>query len=140
MVIEMSLSLWIEEKSYTIGSSSFLKSFFSTIFIRLENKDWGKLFPVIMNEFYMGELNYKRCDMAIEEVLKIREMFKNFSHDQIVWDFEDINAKPPWGNDISNSITSLSNYFWTSDGKDLFDVLLSVFKEAKSKKRKVIIQ
>jgi 2,3-bisphosphoglycerate-dependent phosphoglycerate mutase len=136
----MSLSLWIEKKSYEVGSASFLKSFFSTIFVRLENNDWGKLFPIIMNEFYIGELNYQKCDKAIEEIMKIREMFKNFSPDQIVWDFEDLKAKPPWGDEISNSITSLSNYFCTSDGKDLFDVLLSAFREARRKKRKVIIQ
>jgi hypothetical protein len=85
-------------------------------------------------------LNYQKCDKAIEEIMKIREMLKNFSPDQIVWDFEDLKAKPPWGDEISNSITSLSNYFCTSDGKDLFDVLLSAFREARRKKRKVIIQ
>ncbi len=38
-------------------------------------------------------------------------------------DNEDLQAKPPWGTNISPEITDLSNYFVTSDGRDLFEVL-----------------
>ncbi|WAH38665.1 Imm70 family immunity protein [Alicyclobacillus dauci] len=35
----------------------------------------------------------------------------------------EILSKQPWGTDITAEITSLSNYFVTSDGRDLFEVL-----------------
>jgi 2,3-bisphosphoglycerate-dependent phosphoglycerate mutase len=136
----MSVSLWVGNKPFEIGSVSFLKSLFSTVYIKLEGQNWGKLFPTIMNEFYTGELDYKRCDKAVEEIMKIREMLREFQPDQIVWDFENLEVKPPWGENINPSITSLANYFWTSDGKDLFDVLISAFSEAKTNKRKIFLK
>jgi hypothetical protein len=86
----MSVSLWVGNKPFEIGSVSFLKSLFSTVYIKLEGQNWGKLFPTIMNEFYTGELDYKRCDKAVEEIMKIREMLREFQPDQIVWDFENL--------------------------------------------------
>jgi hypothetical protein len=41
----------------------------------------------------------------------------------VVWDIDNPEARPPWGDDISSDITDLSNYFVTSDGRDLFEVL-----------------
>ncbi len=136
----MSISLWISNRSYEIGKNSFFWSFFSTVYIKLEKDNWGSLFPVIMNEFYSGNLSYKRCNKAIEELKRIREMLKAYPPEQIVWDAENLNTRPPWGGDISTSITSLSNYFLTSSGNDLFDVILNAFEEALKKRNDVIIK
>lgn len=46
-----------------------------------------------------------------------------FAPDEIVWDIGNPGAMPPWGNNISTRISSLANYFVTSRGRDLFDVL-----------------
>ena len=56
--------------------------------------------------------------------MEAREKLKNYSPYEVIWDIENIEEKPPWGNDISPSITNLSNYFITSTGRDLFEVLL----------------
>ena len=136
----MSLSLWISKNNYEIGNSSFLKSFFSTVYIRLENEDWGSLFPIVMNDLYMGNLHYMKCDLATEELNRIRESFKKLSPDQIVWDFEKLDNDPPWGGDINPSIDSLANYFWTSNGKNLFEVFLYAFREAKMRKTNLVIR
>jgi 2,3-bisphosphoglycerate-dependent phosphoglycerate mutase len=41
----------------------------------------------------------------------------------VVWDFEQRNVRPPWGDNISPTITSLADYFVTSDGRDLLAVI-----------------
>ena len=46
-------------------------------------------------------------------------------------DAEDLSLTPPWGNNISSDITDLSNYFVTSDGRDLISVLSEAMNEAK---------
>ena len=117
---------------YPIGDDNFLYSFFSTIAHNLENRKWGKIFPVIMNELYNGKIENKNIDKALKELNTIKRNLKKFSPDKVVWDYHDLEKMPPWGNDIANSITDLSNYFVTSDGKDLIDVLFNALKEAKN--------
>ncbi|CEN41377.1 conserved hypothetical protein [Capnocytophaga canimorsus] len=40
------------------------------------------------------------------------------------------SLSPPWGNDISEEITNMAEYFVTSDGKNLIDVLEKALKTA----------
>ena len=49
----------------------------------------------------------------------------------VIWDAEDLSLTPPWGNNISSDITDLSNYFVTSDGRDLISVLNEALEDAK---------
>ena len=56
-----------------------------------------------------------------------------------MWDFENRKARPPWGDGISPHIVSLGNYFVTSDGKDLFEVLANTFAEAAMAKQDVVV-
>ena len=44
------------------------------------------------------------------------------------------------GNDISEDITDLSNYFVTSEGDDLFDILFEAFGVAKDDNENVEIK
>ncbi|MBE9175423.1 hypothetical protein IQ225_09140 [Synechocystis salina LEGE 06155] len=46
-----------------------------------------------------------------------------FSPDKVIWDIENLDIIPPWGNGISSDITDLLNYFVTSSGRDLIAVL-----------------
>jgi hypothetical protein len=41
----------------------------------------------------------------------------------VVWDIENHQSKPPWGDNIASHITSLGNYFVSSTGRDVFHVL-----------------
>ncbi len=59
---------------------------------------------------------------------------KLFSPSEVVWDIEDLSKQPPWGDDISSDIKDLSNYFVTSDGKDMFEVLFYALNEALEEK------
>lgn len=136
----MALSLQVGKLSFEIGNASFLKSFFSTIYIHLEEKRWGSRFPTIMNEFYSGRLEPTSCGKANDELQEIRRHFQDMPPERVVWNFENLDERPPWGDNISPVIASLANYFWTSDGNDLFAVLTHAFKEGQNKKKIVEIR
>lgn len=109
-----------------VGSQDFLHSFFSTISYRLETKGWGSNFPVLLNNLYQGSLKEIEAEQALIELEIIESGLKKLSTDQVVWRIEEPSVKPPWGDDISNDITDLSNYFVTSTGRNL----MSILKEA----------
>ena len=116
---------------YSIGSADFLHSFFSTVAVNLEDGKWGSRFPVLMNELYQGKLPVEKTDTAIKELTLIRDKLKNYSPDKVVWDIEDLSKQPPWGKNISEEITDLSNYFVTSDGRDFISVFFTALKDSK---------
>ena len=115
---------------FQIGTGDFLHSFFSTVALRLENGLWGSKYPIIMNELYQGELPANKTDLAIDELIQIKEGLRGLSSEQVVWDIEDLSKQPPWGNKISPDITDLSSYFVTSDGEDFIGVLERALKTA----------
>lgn len=125
---------------YEIGTSDFLTSFFDTIEIRLTKGIFGKKYPIILNEFYNGNLKYENLENADKELKDIQKRLKKFKPSEIVWDKYDRTKLPPWGNNISAEITDLSNYYITSDGEDLFDVLFRVIEMAKLEKSEIIIE
>lgn len=125
---------------YEIGSEDFFNSFFSTICINLEKGQWGNKFPTIMKNFYSGTLEVSDLPRASKELRKIKKKLAKFSPDKIVWDVDDLNKMPPWGTDISEEITDLSNYFVTSDGEDLFKILEAAIEEAKESNEKIEIE
>jgi hypothetical protein len=135
----MALSAWVGKGRFEIGNAAFLKAWFSTIFTRLETERWGHLYPTIMHEFYGGKLSHSKVTAALWELEDIRAKLAALAPDQVVWDFEDRNAAPPWGSSISPQITSLADYFVTSDGKDLFEVLRAAFSEARERGQDVAL-
>ena len=124
---------------YEIGSGSFLHSFFSTVCIRLEEGKWGTRFPTLMNGLYEGQLENSDVLEAKKELQIVRDELSDFPPNNVVWDRDDLNARPPWGNNISKDITDLSNYFVTSDGKDLITVMLRAFADAESSGENIMI-
>lgn len=125
---------------YEIGTASFLHSFFSTVAYRLENNRWGSKFPVIMNELYQGKLSCKNVPVAKAELTQIKKDLTMFSPNKVIWDIEDLSKQPPWGNNISNEISSLGNYFITCDGRDFIEVFNMALDAAIEIKKDVIIQ
>lgn len=116
---------------FEIGNGDFLHSFFSTVVYRLEGAKWGRRFPVIMKKLYQGEIKRKEVDKAIKELSIIKKELKEFNPDKVIWDIDDLSKQPPWGNDISEDITDLSNYFVTSDGEDFISVFFEALETAK---------
>jgi len=125
---------------YQVGHGDFLHSFFSTISYHLEPNGWGSRYPYLMNELYQGKLSWKVIPKALTEVEEVRSKLKIFTPDKVVWDIEDTSKQPPWGQNISSTITTLANYFVTSDGRDLFEVLIMALKDAEYEKVDVEIE
>jgi len=119
----MTVGLKIRSITNEIGTGSFFNAFFSTIHANLESDKWGERFPIIMNDLYQGEISKANAEKALQELNEITSELSQLSPDKIVWDVEDRNARPPWGNDISSDITDLSNYFVTSTGRDLIETI-----------------
>jgi hypothetical protein len=136
----MAIGVTVDSKRYEIGSSDFFNAFFSTVVMRLEGGEWGSRFPTVMNRLYMGEVAPGEVPQLQNELNAIREQLKAFTPDLVVWDFEDPSRRPPWGASISSHIKSLSNYFWTSDGKDLFETLLTASDSAARTRASMIVE
>lgn len=135
----MAVGLKVDFLWYPIGSGDFVHSFFSTICCNLENQEWGSKFPYLMNKLYQGELAHQDVDDARAELAIIRKEFEKFPPEKVVWDIEDLDKQPPWGSDISPEIKSLSNYFVTCDGEDLFDEINKAFRESQLEKQNIIL-
>ena len=125
----MTVGIIVDFLWFPIGTDSFLYSFFSTICYRLEHQKWGKKFPVVMNELYSGSLSYGSIKICLREIESIERKFKRLAPSAVVWTLENLDEKPPWGEDISENIMSLAEYFITCDGKNLFEVLKTALKE-----------
>ncbi len=83
-----------------------------------------------MKGLYSGKLSLENIPKTIEEAREIHEKLKLFSPSEVVWDIEDLSKQPPWGDNISTDITDLSNYFYTSGGRDMFEMLFKACNEA----------
>ena len=116
-----------------IGGQAFFHAFFSTISYRLEKQGWGSRFPCLLKKLYQGKLEERYAEKALEELSVIVDELRKFSPAKVVWDIEDLRARPPWGNDISSNIKDLSNYFVTSTGRDLVGVLKECLEEQRDR-------
>lgn len=125
---------------YPVGTDEFLHSFFSTISYHLEPGGWGSRFPYLMNHLYQGKLKWQDVPYAIKEAEEVRTLLEKFKPSEVVWDIDDLKKQPPWGDNISSDITSLSNYFVTSNGKDMFEVLFKALENSLSEETDVEIQ
>jgi 2,3-bisphosphoglycerate-dependent phosphoglycerate mutase len=115
-----------------VGSSDFLHAFFSTISSHLEPEGWGTRYPELMNDLHQGKLEKEAADKVLNDILEIREQLKSFPPSDVVWDIENPDATPPWGDNISTGISDLSNYFVTSTGRDVFEVLIECLEALKA--------
>jgi len=119
----MAVGFFIDPIFYEVGSGDFLNSFFSTIYIKLENNEWGSKYPYLMNNFYKGCVKKDNIEEFRKEIVSLRKDLEKLPPSAIVWDYENLDLSPPWGNIISSDIKNMSDYFVTSDGENLLDVL-----------------
>ena len=126
----MAVGFTVKWYLYTIGGGDFLHAFFSTVCGRLENEKWGSKYPYIMQELYQGELSAEHLQQAAEELVQIEKGLTQLAPNQVIWDIEDRSLMPPWGDQISDSITDLGNYFVTSSGEDFLEVFHNALTKA----------
>lgn len=136
----MATAFTVKYYMYTIGTADFLNAFFSTVCGRLENGKWGSRFPHLMNELYQGVLPVKHLAAGTEELSQIKQELAKFAPDQVIWDIDDRSLTPPWGDNISEDITDLSNYFVTSEGEDFLSVFAAALDKAQQRNASLKIQ
>lgn len=122
------------------GAPSFVHSFFSTISAHCEPTGWGSRFPHLMNELYQGRLPHLNAPLALAELKQAKATLSNLPPKSVVWDIENRQAKPPWGDNIAAHITSLGNYFVSSTGRDVFDILEKALMASAEEERDAILQ
>lgn len=125
---------------YLIGTGSFMHSFFSTIAYRLEDNKWGSRFPNLMNGLYNAEIEPDESKWVLDELKIIRLELSILTPDKVIWDIDDLAKRPPWGDNIAETISNLSNYFVTSDGKQLLDVFETALQASIDVKKPIKIQ
>jgi 2,3-bisphosphoglycerate-dependent phosphoglycerate mutase len=138
--VRADVALHTAAQSFEVGSGSFIYCFFSTVSVNLEPSGWGSRFPVLMKKLYEGNVRPSDLPLLKQELITVQSEFKRFPPSKVVWDFEHRDRRPPWGDNISTSITDLSNYFVTSDGKDLFQVFLQAVTEAERAKSAIQVR
>ena len=136
----MATAFTVKYYMYTIGTADFLNAFFSTVCGRLENGKWGSRFPHLMNELYQGVLPVKHLAAGTEELSQIKQELAQVAPDQVIWDIDDRSLTPPWGDNISEDITDLSNYFVTSEGEDFLSVFAAALDKAQQRNAPLKIQ
>jgi len=113
-----------------IGAPSFLNAFFSTVAGLLENDDPGTRFPLVSNDLYEGHIEADKIAGALAEIQIIRDELMHYPPTAVIWDIEDRAKSPPWGSRIAPTITSMGNYFVSSTGRDLFELLNETLQHA----------
>lgn len=135
----MAVGFKIDFLFYQVGHGDFLHSFFSTISYHLEPEGWGTKYPNLLKKLYNGRLPWSDVPLALSELEEIQARLERFEPKDVVWDIDDLGKRPPWGDNISADITNLSNYFITSDGRDLFEVLRKALRDSISEKTDIEI-
>ncbi|NHZ34309.1 Imm70 family immunity protein [Massilia rubra] len=107
-----------------IGPGGVLHSLLSTVAVHLENGRWGSNFPFIMHDLYQGSVSAKNADAAYLEMQKIKAGLASLSAANVVWDIEDLAKRPPWGSVAGPHVTSMANYYVTSNGLNLVDEVI----------------
>lgn len=111
-----------------VGSDIIWNALLSTVYVRL---DYYKDQIPLALQF----LQTKHCtaEDALATAIQfnlIRDALSKFKPDKVVFDRFDQTVKAPWGDQISEVITSLSHYFVTQDGKDLLNEIVSILSYA----------
>ena len=123
-----------------VGPGGILQSFFSTICVRLENSRWGARFPRLMKDLYDGRLQVKDVPEARKELEIVQREFSALPQSSVVWDFEHLEQRPPWGDQVIKHATSMADYYITSNGLDLIGLLFDVFDDAEKLGEDVVIK
>lgn len=119
----------------SLGSASFIHCFYSTIDIRVsKSKDE---IPNALALLENRKLEAQLCFNAAREFNIIRDELSNYPPEKVIWDKFDLEKTPPWGNNISKTITSLGNYYLTAEGKDLIFELICFLQYAAENKKDV---
>lgn len=73
-------------------------------------------------------------------MFSIQKKLSKLPPEKVVWDIEDLEKKPPWGNNISTDIKNLADYFITSEGDNLIEIIHEAFVQSEIEHQDVIVE
>lgn len=87
-----------------------------------------------MIDLYQGKVDVDKLQFVEQELQTIRNELSLLPVNKLIWNIDDLSKMPPWGTNISKDIRNLSDYYVTSDGNNLLDVLFKAINKAKELK------
>jgi Immunity protein 70 len=135
----MAIEIRVGSITDEIGTPTVLHAFFSTISAHCDRTGWGSRFPSLF-KLYEGAVSPRDAQSAVVELRAAKEALSRIPPTAIVWDIENRSVRPPWGDDISSTITSLGNYFVSSTGRDLFGLLEEALQAAADEGKDAVIE
>lgn len=116
---------------YWLDSRAHFRSFFSTIWNRLEHRQWGSRFPVMMNRLFLGEADASEMDALAAELKVIQEELRKLPVYELTWNYEQPDACPPDGMQFDAPVRTCEDFFCHYNGLNLFNKLWECIKEVK---------
>lgn len=125
---------WADGKaisSFWLDSGEHFRSFFSTIWNRLEHRRWGSRFPVMMNKLFQGYADASDMDALAAELKVIQEEFRQLPVYELTWNYEKPDACPPDGMQFDAPVRTCEDFFLHYNGLDLFHALWGCIEAVK---------
>ena len=136
----MAVGVTVGSITHELGAPSFVHSFFSTVSAHCESNGWGSRLPHLMKELYQGRLEHRNALLALGELRQAKAALSSLPPSAVVWEIENRQSKPPWGNNVAAEVTSLGNYFVSSAGRDVFSILEEALTASAAEQRDAILQ
>lgn len=125
---------------YWLDSGEHFRSFFSTIWNRLEKRRWGSRFPVTMNKLFRGSADASDMDAFAAELKVIQEEFRRLPVYELTWNYEQPEACPPDGLQFDAPVHTCEDFFCHYNGLDLFRKLWDCMDDVKYRRTSVQVR
>jgi len=134
----MTIAIKVYGSNVILGKWQFLEAFFSTICYRLEDNNWGTVYPIIMNEFSNGVLSAKNVEEGYKEIKDIEAKMEDMKATDLIMDVGDLKIEHKIEN--INEIKCLKDCFVTIYGQSIFAIFDEYMKFAIDENVEVKIQ
>lgn len=126
------------KKTVDVGNGSLWHALHSTAVFKISNDDIDLL------QFAMIFLDSSTChrddaQITARQMELLKKRLAKIPPNEVVYDMNDIRKKAPWGDFISESITSCADLFTTADGKNLLDEIITLLKYADKSNTDIIV-
>ena len=125
-------------RTVDVGNGSLWHSVYSTAMLRLNEDDLDFLQYAICF-LSKAECSADDAQITARQLELLRKRFEKIAPHDAVYDVNNPGKKVPWGNFISNSVTSCATLYTTADGKNLFNEIIGLLKSADQNQLDIIV-
>lgn len=93
-----------------------------------------------MNGLDQGRLPHVNALLALAELQQAKMSLSRLPPGSVVWEIESRQSEPPWGDNISAHIRGLADYFLSSTGRDVFDILEEALAASAEEQQDAVLQ